>query len=373
MFADVLGSSSLLKQRREPSFIQQEWQKSTPADFKRLKTVIPRHHPHRLSVDDIHLQGRLQGRSELFLSGKKEESCAKGRSYSSSNVEKDFFALSPHRPVDNIEGGNGGGPLKNREPFTFLSLNKTDATSGGKAELPPQNVDDINVQGGFEERRRSFFLPNDHWSNNGYVSESFPNVKKVPSPPCGGRSVLDFLMDDGHISSRKERGGGDTCNTEPPRIKSFRTELDLCSIEDLLGQNVTCSPSAGEFKDNPFKLDVNDLVDEYVPAKDEEMFSSPDSSPAAALPQVEMQQQRRNGGNNDEKGNDLDISDSNPVFPLAERSSSGSKDNHKEDGRAKRDQINTRITPIFTDSEMRIPVNEWLLADKELDLNAYGM
>ncbi len=176
-------------------------------------------------------------------------------------------------------------------------------------------------------------------------------------------------MDDGHIS-RKE-GGGDTCNAEPPRIKSFRTELDLCSIEDLLNPNVACSPSMGGFKDSPFKLDVNDLVDECVSVKDEEGCSSPGSSSlAAALPCVEMKQQR-SGGNNDEKGSDLDISHSNPVCSSAERNS-GSKDNHIEDGRPKTDHTNTKVTPIFTDTEMRFLVNKWQLAGKDLDFNVDG-
>ncbi len=369
---DVLGGSgSLPKQRRKPSFKLQEWQKSTPADFKRFKTRIPTY-PYQ-SVDDIDLHGGLQKRRESFMLEMDKDTNVSELCVRVPNSVKDLFAFSPYRHVDNIEGGkDGGSPPKYMEPF--LSRSRGDTMSWNTA-LPPQNVDDINVMGGLQERRMSFLAPNEA----NVVNTAKKCEKKVLPSPATGRSRLDSLMGDGHMS-RKEGGSGTSNTAVLPRVKSFRTELDLFSI-NFAGQNAACIPSMEEFKDNPFELDVNDLVDECVsPESDENFLNSPRSSSAVAtLPQMEMQQQQQREGDNNNDGSNCDTSNSNPVFSLKERSMGGGNDDSKKRGRIKTDEMKMGPTPIVTDPEIHIPVNVWQPIEKELGKDmkitaaAYGM
>ncbi len=366
------GSGSSPKHRREPSFKLQEWQKSTPADFKRLKTRIPTY-PYQ-SVDDIDLHGRLQERRESFLLERGKDTSVSELCVTVPTSVKDLFSLSPYRHVDNIEGGkDGGSPPKYMEPF--LSRSRGDTMSANTA-LPPQNVDDINVMGGLEERTKSFLLPNEA----DVVNTTKKCEKKVPSPATG-RSRLDSLMGDGHISRKEGDSGSDTSNTAAPlRVKSFRTELDLFSV-NFTGQNVACIPSMDEFKDSPFELDVNDLVDEYVsPESDGDFLNSlRPSSAVAALPQMEVQQQQQREGDNSNDRSIRDTSNSNPVFSLKERSMGGSNDDPKKNGKINADEMKMGPTPIVTDSEIHIPMNMWQPIEKELGKDmkitaaAYGM
>eukprot|EP01084_Bolivina_argentea_P057384 104839_1 len=208
----------------------------------------------------------------------------------------------------------------------------------------------------------SFLAPNEA----NVVNTAKKCEKKVVPSPATGRSRLDSLMGDGHIS-RKEGGSGTSNTAVLPRVKSFRTELDLFSI-NFAGQNAACIPSMEEFKDNPFELDVNDLVDECVfPESDENFLNSPRSSSAvAALPQMEMQQQQQREGDNNNDGSNCDTSNSNPVFSLKERSMGGGNDDSKKRGRIKTDEMKMGPTPIVTDPEIHIPVNVWQPIEKEL-------
>ncbi len=353
------GSDSLPKHRKVPSFILQEWQKSTPDDFKRLKTRISSY-PYQ-SSDDIKLQGGIQERRESFFLRKDKEYSTNESLVTGPIAEKDG-TFSHHRPIDNIQGECGDGQLKNRELFPFLPRNRGNAICSSTTMFPPQNMDDIVVQGGFEERRKSFLLP-----NGKMFSEGRQNIKKDVKKRL---SPSDFLLGDGHIS-RKEGSDNSTSNMAPPRVKSFRTELDLFSI-DLTGQNIACNPSTGEeFKDNPFELDVGDFVDEYIsPEDDGELYNGSDSSAAGASSQMEMQRQRVGG--NGQQGSVLDIPDSNSVFSLNEQSRGGNDDPQK-DRRMNKDEIKTSPIPIVTDSDIRIPVNVWQLTDKGEELAACGM
>ncbi len=349
---------SLLGTRREPSFIERE-KNAISAHFKRSNTRITSN-PY-LSFDDIDVyKGKILERRLSLLSAKDKVICA-SKPIGGPNFVNDLSAYSPYGQVDNTgEGKDSGSPPKYRE----TSLPRKCSMVGGTTELQPRNADDdISIMSGMLERRRSFLFP---YEDEVAKTAKKDDEKKVPSP-TPGQLGLDSLMGDGHIS---RNGDSDTSNAaKPPRVKSFRTELDLYSV-DFTQRNGPAIPSLEEFKDNPFELNVDDLVGGFITpvgdsstlGKNNAFFlggvpSSSSSAEVPTLPQTEMQRlQENDGGSNNNNGSIRDTSNSKPAFPLV----GGSNEDPKKYGMVKREELKKGPTPIVTNSEMHIPpLNVW--------------